>query len=327
MENSKGLKRMLKKVEINLKIQILLCFILSAIVIVTFYAINKILDNKKFYEYTITENINVIKSLENISIDDASHKIFIDGYAFMLERDTLDSAISLFLLGTKTNNEVWADINQIYRQDVNRYFASEYNYEYSGFRASIDNSLLLDDECYEVILNIDFGRSSNKKRITVSTKKYILNQQLYDYNPDEFDKPDLNVKSDLLRNVFTKGHLCHYEKEAGMYIYQYKGKLYWIATSDFKFSENVNKPFPYILRTSQADRTPKVEYLDFNFDDFEYKEEDTKPYRVAIRDIPDDYAITYITTGHYDRKNGKWFWRISFNLDNLFIEEDNNIVD
>ena len=265
----------------------------------------------------------MINSIEDINI--ANGNIILDGYAFLLGMDSTNTSVSLLLLGVNSGNEVWPDIEQINRPDVNTYFLCEYNYKYSGFRASLEDTELKDDECYEIIINIDYSVDGlYKVRKTVSSNRFILNGKLYVYNPSQFDKPDLELQSELLRKVFSDGQLCFYQKEDGMYVYQYEEKLYWIANGDFEFDKNGQTIIPYYLYTSQIDKLPveRVQYkfdnLDFHFEQYEYKDEVTAPYRVAIRDIPDDYAITNITTGHYDFETKTWFWKGSFHLDDLF---------
>lgn len=323
MENNKKRQNILKRIEGNFKFQILLCVVLCFLVIIAFFITNKLIDKKKFHEYNITEDIRLINSIENINANNS--KLILDGYALILERDSIDSTISLFFLNTESSAEVWPDIEQVDRHDVNSYFSAEYNYENSGFQAYVDYEDIMKDECYEIFINIDYPDESSgigTVRKTVSTNQFILDGQLYDYNPDEFDSPDLNVQSELLRKVFSDGKLYHYQKDAGMYIYQYRGQLYWIATSDFVFYENRVKAFPYIIRTSDASipSDQRVQYLDFDFEKYEYKDEVTEPYRVAIRDIPNDFSITYITTGHYDRENGTWLWKALFHMDGLFSD-------
>jgi hypothetical protein len=323
MEKSGKNENVFQKISKSKKMQIIICVVLSVIIIIGFLVINRIIDRNQFHEYSLTEDINIVNSIENISIGKDS--ITIDGYAFMLETDSSKASISLFLLDVINGDEIWLDVEKIARADVQSYFLSEYNYEQSGFHASLKNKKLKEDVCYEVIINLDYtDDNSSKIRKTVSSNQFLLNDKLYDYNPFEFDKPDLNINSELLRKVFTEGKLCFYQKDAGMYIYQYDRKLYWIATDDFKFNENDQTYIIYQLCTSQTNKLPveRVQYefdnLDFIFEQYEYKDEVTEPYRVAYREIPDDYAITYITTGHYDSDNNTSLWNKSFHLDDLF---------
>lgn len=198
------------------------------------------------------------------------------------------------------------------RQDLNSYFDSGYNNENSSFFANSKADKLHTDECYEVILNIDYTDTDrNKVRKTVSSNKYIVNGIIYDYNPIEFDEPDMNIESVLLREVFTNGKVCFYSKEEGLYVYLYDNMLYYIATKDFIFNESGTIVYCH-LYPSKVDKLPsesipdKLEYRDFYFEQQEYKEENTTPYRVAIRDISADYVITHIDTGVYDIVNNVW---------------------
>jgi hypothetical protein len=110
-------------------------------------------------------------------------------------------------------------------------------------------------------------------------------------------------------------------KAEGMYVYQYDGKLYWIATKDYTFDESGSTYIRYQLHTSQINKLPsesiqnKFDNLDFYFEQQEYKEENTVPYRVVIHDIPDDYIITYINTGAYDTVNDVWKWEKCFHIE------------
>lgn len=317
MDISIRFKNTLKKIEENFKMQILVCIILSTVLIIIFFILNNVVDKKNSHKYTISENINLINKIENISIE--GDNIFLDGYAFLKGIDSKGSSISLFLLNSNNSDEVWSDIKQFERKDVDSYFTSENIYKHSGFRAYINNDLK-DDECYEIILNIDYKDIDlHTKRQTVSSKKYILNERLYDYNPYNFDKPELNIHSELLSKVFSEGSLCLYQKDAGVYIYQYSGRLYWIATEDFIFDENGQTNITYTLYTTQDYKLPNQKYIfdnkGFYFEQYEYKDEVTKPFRIAIREIPENYAITYIKTGQ--RKNDSWYWSELFQLNNV----------
>lgn len=319
----KNIKIDFNRISNNKKNQIIVCIVLCIIVIIGFFIANNIISKNKFQDYEIIDDISVINSVENIYIE--NNYIIVEGYAFLADEDSVDTSVSLFLINPNSSNEVLSDTMRIDRDDVNSYFMSEYNYESSGFRASFKDSDLEDDASYEILIDVHYTDNySNEVRKTISSKRFIHNNKLYDYNPNEFEKPQLEVNPGLLNSVFSEGQLCFYQKDAGMYIYQYQGKMYWIATDDFKFDENGKTYIPYHIHTSQIDKLPVDRILheydnqNFIFEQNEDKDETTDSYRVAIRDIPNDYAITYIRTGRYNADNNEWIWMTQFHLDNLF---------
>lgn len=304
----------------NNKLQIIVCLVLCSFVVFGFFIVDKIIEKKAYYKYEIIDDYNVVTSIEKLDIN--NNNLLIDGYAFILNNKSPNTSISLFLRNVINGKEIWADIEEKIRPDIGSYFSDEY--KSSGFQASFSmDSKIKSNQCYEIIINIDSIDNNNKRnRKTVSTKKYFFDGKLYNYNPNTFDNPILDLESELLYKVFTEGQLCYYQKDAGMYIYKYLDNIYWIANKDFMFSQNGKTSIPYHINTTQKNKLPThrikngFDNLDFYFEEFEYRSETTSPYRVAIRNIPDDYPIANIRTGHYDTVNKTWYWSLIFSFDN-----------
>jgi hypothetical protein len=321
MNNENKKMHFFQKIEQSYILKIVICVALSSIVIALFFISNSAIDNKKSRKYSITSDMRLINQIEDIGI--INNRINIKGYAFLLDMDSEDTNISIFLRSVDEDKEIWTDVEQSSRADVASLFNNEYNYINSGFNAMIKESKLNEGECYEIIVKLDYlsiDNDDNSK--TVSTNRYVINGELYSYNPINFEHP--NIESDLLREAFTKGQLCFYQKDEGLYVYQYNNKLYWITDDNFNFNKDGLTSISCNIYTSQADKLPeyRMQYLfdtrEFYFEEHEYIDENIAPYRVAIWDIPNDYPISSITAGEYDSINSKWVWNTSFHINYIF---------
>lgn len=325
-----GKRDMIKKIMLSIRdnfiLQLLTCSVLSLIVIVGFIIANKIISERNFQKYVIIEDKNFMSTIEYIN--DENNKFTIEGYAFIIDKHLSENYISVFLRNINNEKELWLEVEQVDRPDVNKYYESKYNYTESGFIATTNSLNINKDQVYEIIINIDYKEANNKSsskkhRKTVSSKRYILNNKLYTYNPNLLDLEYLDVESDLLREVFSNGKLYVYQKDAGMYVYLYENKLYWIASTDFEFNKEVLTYIPVHIFTTQYNNLPderiehKYDNLSFYFERKEINDNKMAPFRVAVCDVPQDYAITYIKTGVYDRGTKIWLWEKLFNLDNI----------
>jgi len=314
-------KNILKKIENNIYLKILTCIILSSIIIILFHVINKEIDNRN-KQYSLVEDIKLINAVEKMYID--KNYLKFEGYAFYLGQDSRNASISLFLKNLNKDEEIWADTKVLYRPDIQNYYNCDYNYEKSGFIAKINLNNINMEDGYEIIINIDIKNRNNEKiRKTVSTGQFFYNKKLLSYNPFNFNYPESNLQSELLRKVFEEGQLHIYIKDKGLYVYEYQNKLYWITTNDFNFNEDGKTIILYQLWTSQPNLLPHhrikngFDNLDFVFEDNELKTEITEQYRVAVCDIPNQYSITYIKTGVYYKNNKEQSWNVLFQLKHL----------
>ena len=186
----------------NIKLQIITCVLLSFFVIILYIILGNIIPYN--HNYTVSDYIRLINQIDDIKVID--NKIEISGFAFMLNTDSEDTKIHIILKNVKDGEEIRAKVKQTTREDVDTYFSSDFNYKNSGFYATVKDNKLKENECYEIIVMLDYinrtvgenGKivEENLKK-AVTTNRFILNKELYNFNPDIF-YINMNIQSEIL---------------------------------------------------------------------------------------------------------------------------------
>lgn len=242
------------------------------------------------------------------SLENRGEEVVLKGFAFKLKKDATAGVFEIVLYDIESGEHYFPKMKYMDRKDVNDYFICEYEYLKSGFEATIKESVLKLDRCYEVLL-----RPTEDSR-AFQTGVYVLNGKLVYANPEEFE--ELEVIDTDLEKVVNSGVLRAYKPEAGIYIYQYQNELYWIADSNYEFIDN-DSSMEYHLYTTQIHNLPEYrlanqwnwDNIGFRFSENELTEWNTGKYRVAKKIIPSEYSVTKISVGSYI---DEWIWEQSF---------------
>lgn len=239
------------------------------------------------------------------SIEEENAFLTVEGWAFELGKDARQGTYDVLLCDVDTNRQYYLDIVNTRRTDVDEYFSCEFDYCESGFRASISTEKIdLKDKTYEVILK------PQGKRKSYATGIYYANGELFFADPRFYE--ELKVENTDLELIINNGTLRVYRPDVGMYVYQYKQELYWIAEPEYDLVTR-GDCIQYQLNTTQTDKLPtdrlangwRWSNISFNFSENEILDWNTGNYRVAKVAIPTEYSVTDIHTGCYD---GYWVW-------------------
>lgn len=309
-------------------------FVVSMCVVLGMYANihNKIVEAKAHTYEVIVDN-QVIKNIDKVTVN--GNVLEVSGWCFNKNIDSTMTNVQVFLKNMSDGNDViWMNVKDAIREDIDNYFECEYDYSHSGFVAKkrIRKSDI-ENNNYEIFVKltyidkIDSADGSKEKIVekTVSTKRYIKNGSLTAINPK--DNIELvKTKSIELNRIMEKGVLLTYRQDVDMYIYQYEGKLYWIAGKEYCFEEDGSTTIQFQLDTTRVDKLPRNRIENewfwdnnfFVFEENELKNENYYPYRVAFSDIPSQYPITFFWTGYH--VNSEWVWIEYLNLEvNRFV--------
>ncbi len=249
------------------------------------------------YWLTIRKMERNIKSRDNNfswvfqldEVEKAGTEVMLRGFAFELDADAQAKTYEIVLQDIETGEIFFPDMKYESRADVNEYFLCDYDYEQSGFVASIkDKKISLKEKNYEVLLRV------KDEKETYRTGTYLKSGQIVYANPNEFTP--LNVVGTELEKVVKDGVLRVYRPDYGIYVYQYKGELYWIAEPNYGFVDG-DTFIEYHLNTTQVANLPKHRlenhwYWDnrgFDFSKCELTDWNTGRYRVAKMALPKEY--------------------------------------
>lgn len=298
-------------------------FVVSMCTILSLYAGVRVrIITNKAHEYTIVEDKSLIKYVEEAYVDGNALKI--SGWCFNKGVNSNNQEIQVFLRNLEDENDVvWMDVERVKRDDVNDYYECSYDYSQTGFEARANvRKLDLQKKNYEIFLKVSYSREegeNTKVAKTVSSKRYVVEGALTALEP-RVDKEPVRTTSIELNTIFDNGQLLLYREDFDIYVYQYEGKLYWVAGEKFFFEEDATTYIQYQLDTSRIDKLPKSrlenewywDNIGFNFEEYEITEKEFAPYRVAVKDIPTEYPVLCFWTGYYVNT---WVWEEYLNLD------------
>jgi len=258
------------------------------------------------------------KNLTNIKEKDFSYifqvdefgikngRLVIDGWVFKFDEDAREADFEIILYDYAKDKKYYLKMEDVIRDDVNKYFLCEYDYSRSGFQATIkSNKLDLENVNYEILIQETMSRNA------IETGVYLYKGELTYVKPEKF--VPLEVKGTDLENIIEQGIIRVYRPDLGVYVYQYEGALFWIAESIYDFDENGDTFIQYHLDTTQIENLPKErleaqwywDNIGFSFKEKELTEWDTGKYRVAKKELPMGYSIEKIWTGNHKQD---WIW-------------------
>lgn len=202
------------------------------------------------------------------------------------------------------------------RNDIDEYFACEYDYSDCGFTARIRKTKInLNNGNYQIVVKTDaLGEYG------IPIEAYLVNGVLEYIKPDQ--KMVVDVEGTDLEKIVREGTCLACNSEYHICIYQHEWKLYWIVDTNFTFEEDGDTFLEYMIDTTQfsklpSNRTVNGWYWDNIGNHFE-KNEITSAfncgkYRVSCINIPEEYSVTRISVGY--NVNNKWIWSQYFRPD------------
>lgn len=305
--------------------------VLIIFIVIGFVIINDDIRERRSSSFILKEDGNIY-SYQIESVDTKGENLIIKGWFFEAKKvrgkeREVNSKEKIGLLlydlqsGEKMSNEnssqpvlkgIRTSIEPEKRQDINNYFSCEYDYSDCGFIAKVDKSRInLETGKYLIVLKKDYVGESG---IGVG---YLIDGKLSYISED--DKMILNIEKTDLETIVSEGVCVTSNSDFHMCVYQYGHKLYWIADKDYNFEADGSTYIQFQLDTTQFDKLPYnridngnyFDNLGMNFENYEITDDiNCGEYRVSVRELPSDYAITRIVTGYH--VNGQWIWQRMF---------------
>lgn len=279
----------------------------SAVIVAVAVLVNDVVQNIIHKHCNVVEDdFSCVFQVDSINENDG--ELLLDGWVFELGKDAREDDFEIVLYDYAKGKKYYPEMKNVLREDVEEYFLCEYDYSASGFCATIKTKKLdLKSTNYEILIQKSDEQEAFRTGIFISKGKLMY------IKPEEY--VPLAVEGTVLEEVVNNGVLRVYRPDVGLYLYQFEGKLYWIADEKFEFEEDDTTYLSYNLRTTQKAKIPEEKaYNDIYceegaiFEAYEIKE-DIIGYRFGVRNIPKEYAVSKVSIGYYVKE---WVWRQDF---------------
>ena len=289
---------------------------LCAVVIVIAFGVNQKINLDRSRTYEVSDNVySILKMITKAEIN--GNQLEISGWAFDKEIYNESSTCEVILQDKETGEALWPKMVEEPKviEIVDGYTEGR-DYSGASFEGSLKINKLDESSVYEILIRyttdfIDENGNEQKYVKTITTDRFLYQGQMSEYNPKMFIVPEV-VGTDL-EKVIQEGTLCYFSQD-GMYIYKHNNSIYYIADLNFPFAENSLTEIPLHIfpvdkeKLSSEFKDAGFENRDIMFENYELSGQFGK-YRVAVRELPEDYAIAYIKTGLFSSVDSAWVWK------------------
>lgn len=279
----------------------------------------KALDNK-IVNQKVTFDPRILAEIETVS--EEKGKLIFSGWALRL--DSQKTGVNLVLEEVANEDVLVVDSELTSRPDITAYFDDESKLGEFGFVAKVKARKIKDESCYKIFLSCTYMDNAEEVRTKINLNRYLYNGELYSYNPLSFETPNLTDAE--LNEVFVQGNVCAYNREKGVWIYEYAGMMYWIFDEKHVPALERRPAIPWSLYTNRGDLVPKDELVQSSRGTYVHygiylKESDlvegnNASYYVIKREIPTEYPVTWIQTGSWSNPDD-WVYCVQFQLNNF----------
>ena len=324
---------LLEKLHNNRIIQIVF-FLVSMLVLCLLFPVAKRLaysagERDRIIKQALVEDHEVLTDIE--MMEEVDGRLVLSGWAINMNTEV--TKIHVMLNEVNSDNVIILDTAMHEREDVETYFRENWEFGTCGFTSQVEVSKLKKNTCYEIIVVVDDmegilnGLTTVFTSRKVSTKRFIMNRELFRYNPHEFVAP---VVTDAeLSEVVNKGTVRGYDLQGGIWVYQYDKYLYAFVASGFGSMEENQIGVPFRAHTSRNELIPEDyiqyghDYLGIYYEDETYSRAGVLPYQIVKIEIPSIYPVTKISAGLFDSAKDEWLYYFMMPMEDLrlFTEE------
>lgn len=285
----------------NNKMKIIFCLVSMAMIFLMYIPAKHIVKQEASLNKMTSLDFSIYTDVVACNLN--SGELSVSGWAINAGNDVKD--ISVFLRPTKGNEKLMKTtlLDSEEAEEYAKYLDLTNSSQKFGFVANIKEGKLKENISYAILLRIVYETESGIKEKIISTSKYLYNEKLYSYRPEETQLPD--IENEEIARAMTEGILYAYSAENRAWVFQYNNCLYWVLDSSIEKNRDENLYMYVHLYTSKDEflsenrKQAGYENWDFFFSKREITLNENKQYRVAKVELSTSMPITYISIGHY----------------------------
>lgn len=289
--------------------------VICTVIIAVAFGINRKINIDRSHVYTLATGTIVLEKLTEFK--EESGKYIFKGWGFDPKNYSENTKCELILQDTETGEALWPTMDKNpEKQEIEERYADGGDYSAGSFAGKISEGKIDKEKVYEILLRYTSETKNETGEVlpyivTVTTNDFLYQGEVTEYNPKTFVAPE--IAGTVLEKELEGARLFHYFEE-GMWVYVKDGKMYYVLDDEaFPLERCPNGYMAVNWWANKLERIPR-DYQpygrgnsDFSFFDFCLEQLSRDGYKVAVRDIPSDYA-TILSVGFYDKENGDWIF-------------------